>query len=549
MYMESFFTRRSTLTLLFIGFLAVALMAGLTVIQMPQEIREKAAPETTLELLPSTQSVNQGATFTVDVMLRPAANQVTRADLTIDYDGSVIEGVSIAQQGSLLPTTVLSGIIGNGTANIVVGTSDMSPAQTDGVIARLTFRARNPATASQIRFNQSTSVTALGESGNAVASLNTATVTVTQTVFADTDLYFVPNQPTVAPGSEFVLDIVINTGNNHVSVVDLGLTYDPQVLEGVSLEKGEFLATVLSGGQLANGSGRIEIGAQAAGVPPQGTGVLARARFRALQGTSTVAIAADSSVRDPSSDQNMLQNRSAATITVQNSGNPTPTPVATPSPGSSPNPSPSTSPSPSATPGTGGANPSVAACTNAPGTPGGLTARAGNAGQVVLTWSPVSNVTHYGIVYGTSAGQYRYGAANVGNVTTYTVNGLTSGSTYYFAIFAGNGCGSSGYSNQVSVRAGGNSAVVASTSPTTPAVSPNPSPAAGFVPIGEGKDPISYLTGTTVKPSPSAIPDVSIPPGYLSGEKAGNFLTSPLGGILMIVVAVFLAIFFFRMRG
>ncbi len=75
----------------------------------------------------------------------------------------------------------------------------------------------------------------------------------------------------------------------------------------------------------------------------------------------------------------------------------------------------------------------------------------GYCAQVTLTWDPNSetDLAGYEIYYGTSSGNY-LGKIDVGNVTTYTVNGLNLGVTYYLAATAYNTQGlESGYSNEV----------------------------------------------------------------------------------------------------
>jgi hypothetical protein len=68
-----------------------------------------------------------------------------------------------------------------------------------------------------------------------------------------------------------------------------------------------------------------------------------------------------------------------------------------------------------------------------------------------VTWSAVSGATSYRLYYGTASGDYiqSYGAGlNVGNVTSYTVEGLSSG-TYYVAVTAIDSSGAeTGYSNE-----------------------------------------------------------------------------------------------------
>lgn len=111
---------------------------------------------------------------------------------------------------------------------------------------------------------------------------------------------------------------------------------------------------------------------------------------------------------------------------------------------------------------------------SAPGsTPQLSSANANGASQITLTWTDATDpVSYYLIGYGTSSGQYIYGNPNVGGqgTTSYTVNNLASGTTYYFAIKAVNGCTPGSYSNEVlGTTTGG---VIASTPvPTQGAVS------------------------------------------------------------------------------
>ncbi len=61
----------------------------------------------------------------------------------------------------------------------------------------------------------------------------------------------------------------------------------------------------------------------------------------------------------------------------------------------------------------------------------------GHCAQVTLAWDPdsVSDLAGYKIYYGTASGNYQ-GNVDVGNVTTYTLNNLTIGTTYYAAATA-----------------------------------------------------------------------------------------------------------------
>ncbi|MBI3379984.1 hypothetical protein HY029_04470 [Candidatus Gottesmanbacteria bacterium] len=55
-------------------------------------------------------------------------------------------------------------------------------------------------------------------------------------------------------------------------------------------------------------------------------------------------------------------------------------------------------------------------------------------GEVTLHWRHVDDANNYHLVYGTSPGNYQYGALNIGWVNWYTVKALVPGVRYYFAL-------------------------------------------------------------------------------------------------------------------
>jgi hypothetical protein len=181
--------------------------------------------------------------------------------------------------------------------------------------------------------------------------------------------------------------------------------------------------------------------------------------------TVTLPQGAENQCQDKTTSFDLLLDFSGKTIT------PTPSPTSTSSPAS----------------GTvSGAAVSAPVCTDT--TPGGaptLTSAVGGVNSVTLTWTLAPNpVTYYLVTYGTTPGAQTYGNPNIGGqgTTSYTINGLSGSTTYYFRVRAGNGCMPGLYSNELSTGAGGG--VLAG-------------PAAGFLP---------GVLGATTQSSPEPIP-------------------------------------------
>ena len=76
-------------------------------------------------------------------------------------------------------------------------------------------------------------------------------------------------------------------------------------------------------------------------------------------------------------------------------------------------------------------------------------------GGAILEWDPVvqAGILGYRVYYGTAPGQYLQTVGQgvyVGNVTTYTLNGLRIGSRYFFTVTAIDASGNeSGFATEV----------------------------------------------------------------------------------------------------
>lgn len=114
--------------------------------------------------------------------------------------------------------------------------------------------------------------------------------------------------------------------------------------------------------------------------------------------------------------------------------------------------------------------PSSSCSDKTPGsTPQLSSAVASGSNQITLTWKDSSNpVSYYLVSYGIAPGKYIYGNPNVGGqgTTSYTINNLAKGTTYYFAVKAVNGCAPGSFSNEASATTTGG--IVANTPTPTP---------------------------------------------------------------------------------
>ncbi|HEX6977600.1 MAG TPA: fibronectin type III domain-containing protein [Patescibacteria group bacterium] len=124
-----------------------------------------------------------------------------------------------------------------------------------------------------------------------------------------------------------------------------------------------------------------------------------------------------------------------------------------------------------------------------------LSAISGGDNIINLSWTPVSPVDHYMIEYGTTSGQYIYGATNIGNVTSYSVKALSGNTIYFFRVVGVNGCTGGNWSNEANATTTG--AVLAQVA------------AAGFNILGV-KTEATPTPSPTPQSSPSSSPELNV---------------------------------------
>lgn len=178
--------------------------------------------------------------------------------------------------------------------------------------------------------------------------------------------------------------------------------------------------------------------------------------------------------------------------------------------------------------------PTTSGTCSLPGSVTGVTATPDPDGKsVTLSWKAASGASWYSLEYGKKASVYTFGATNIGNGTSFRVQALSPGTTYYFAISGVNNCGTgiSGTANTTTQTA----------SETTPSGSGTPSPTSAFGTPG--------TFGTIVSPTPSQEdkqqPEITSSPTEDEGYTLdlSNF---PFAAVLILVGLAFIVWLYFH---
>ena len=177
--------KKILLTIAFLLILA-AIPLTLLLVKKRQEIRQKAAPATSIYLDPASISAKPDDTFTANVMIKTGENQVSAAELHLSFDSIYLEAQSI-QNGTFLEYVLVEGVVESGSTSITLGSAPAAPKQTVGdvpaVLAVLTFKAlAETSTPTKIEFLSTTQIAGVGEGAtNVLIGIEPAEVTVSTT--------------------------------------------------------------------------------------------------------------------------------------------------------------------------------------------------------------------------------------------------------------------------------------------------------------------------------------------------------------------------------
>ena len=160
------------------------LTAGLILMQRNQDIREKAAPASSLSILPSSQIKNPGQSVNFSVKIDTGANNVTGVDIQIKFNPSAIQITQIQPTSALSSfTNVIKNQIDNtaGKAYFAAFTLDSSRAL-NGNFDILNISGTIPNSAAdgsyQIGFDPATLASATNEGVNVIIAMTPGSVNV-----------------------------------------------------------------------------------------------------------------------------------------------------------------------------------------------------------------------------------------------------------------------------------------------------------------------------------------------------------------------------------
>ncbi len=158
--------------------LLVGVVAGIVLVQRPQDVRREAAAATSLSISPTSQTKSAGDAVAFSVVMNTGVNQVVGMDLKLMYDPSVLSVTSISKGQAISGfDTIIRNTVDNTNGTIVYSlfSVDKTKAVYGSDLPVLTIAATVKSTAPSgthtITFAPETSVAAISEGQNVIASM------------------------------------------------------------------------------------------------------------------------------------------------------------------------------------------------------------------------------------------------------------------------------------------------------------------------------------------------------------------------------------------
>lgn len=354
-----------------------------------------------LSLAPVAVTAASGSTFTVALKENSGTAQVNSVQASIGYDPAKLQYVSMTE-GSVFTTVAATDTATAGRVRL----ARAIPAGGGGVsgenaIVTLTFRVLATSGTAPLTLDQASSfVVTSTDNKNILTAVDNSTLTVQgSSTSQPASLSLNPPTGTFAPGSTVAVTIRANGGTAQLTTVQAVVGYPQTQLEFVSATENSVFSTIQRT-RAINGTVDIIRGIPGGAAPVTGTNPVVTLNFRVIgTGTANLAFTSGSAVFDNSGTGSNVLDLAAsqgASYTL----------------GSAPS-----------------------NCTGAPTTPGAVTRTGATYTTISLSWTAStagSNCTLAGYKVFRDGTQ----VANVTNGTTYQDSGLTSGSSYTYAVQA-----------------------------------------------------------------------------------------------------------------
>lgn len=137
--------KKFALTFLILLLLVAGVGVGVYLLQRQTEFREKAAPSSTLTLVPNKSNPSVDETFTVSANINTGTNQVVAVEIHATFDETKVEAIGTSNSTFFVNPKNIGPSIdnNNGTITYTVYTDPgTTPRQGQGTVAVLTFKAK-----------------------------------------------------------------------------------------------------------------------------------------------------------------------------------------------------------------------------------------------------------------------------------------------------------------------------------------------------------------------------------------------------------------------
>ena len=347
-------------------FTFVLLLAGIPItvflVKQRQEIRQKAAPATTLSFDLPTITKNVDENFDLKVMINTGTNQISSAKLSINFQNTYLEAVSV-NKGTFFDNILEAGIVDNTNGKVTITLSSISSAkssQGDELLATITFKTKalTPTnTPSEINMTGSETIGQEADlvSRNLLVSSGKTMVTVSQAAQPSPSPTTTPSASPLATPSTVPTVAPSATPANSPSATPTQVTRITSPVNGSSItnRRPQIIGTSFPNGLIVLSINTNPVTSANFNANASGNWSFTPTTDLAL-GTFTITVTG----QDPINTGVVESTTSTFTITAGSGGTniatPTPNPTATPHPTPTATPGSSPQPTPTATPGTSG---------------------------------------------------------------------------------------------------------------------------------------------------------------------------------------------------